>query len=631
MSPSSLSRQRWALLTLALALGLGVAARTARLFRSLPVGPDRAWWDERRRLSRPRRTGLARSSLYLPMRDGVEIAADVYLPRDLAPGARLPAVLRQTRYYRRMAFRAPFDRLIPDPYLGMIRRFVAAGYAWVAIDVRGTGASFGTRQLEWSPDEIRDAAEVMDWIVAQPWSDGQVAAVGISYEGTSAEMAATTRHPALKAVSPRFSHFDAYTDIGFPGGIWMSKFGEAWPRANHALDSGHPEEVLGRAGRLLGPRVAPVDDDPSGARVAAAIRDHAANYDLSAITARLVYRDDASDSLLAAESISPYPRAADIEATGIPVYGFSGWYDAGNTRGAVSRYLTLENPGSRLTLGPWPHAGLAYKSPGSPPRRTGFDHVGELLRFLDHHLKVIDAGFSAEPPVHYYTTGEERWHASADWPPPAEVVAHFFGESGGLSREAPASTCHDVYRVDPGVGAGENARWDSMYKLSVADYPDRAEADRKLLTYTSPPLEADVEVTGHPVARLFVESTATDGQFFVYLEDVSADGRVGYVGEGLLRGIHRKVSDEPPYQTPVPYHSCLRADAQPLVPGEVAELVIDLLPISHLFQKGHRIRIALAGADRDHCEPLPGPAPTLKVYRGGDRASRVDLPVVSRT
>ena len=626
MSPKSLLRQRWAFVALALTLGLGVAARSRRMLRSVPVGPDRAWWDQHRRLPPPRRVQLARTSIYLTMRDGVRIAADVYLPSDLPTGARIPAVLRQTRYYRRMAFRPPFSRLVSDPYLGMIRRFVGAGYAWVTIDVRGTGASFGTRQQEWSPDEVRDAAEVVDWIVAQPWSDGQVAAVGISYEGTSAELVATTRHPALKAISPRFSHFDVYTDIGFPGGILMSKFGEMWPRANHALDSGHAEELLGRVGRLLGARVAPVDDDPTGARVTAAIREHATNYDLTAIAARLVYRDDVN---LTAEATSPFPRAADIEATGIPVYGFSGWYDGGNTRGAVSRYLTLSNPGSRLTLGPWPHAGLAYLAPLAPPRRTGFDHVGEVLRFLDYHLKGVDTGIVAEPPVHYYTTGEETWKASAAWPPPAGLIPHYFTESGGLSRESPASASHDTYLVDPTVGTGDNSRWDSMYRIS-GGYLDRAEVDRRLLTYTSAPLEADVEVTGHPVATLYVESTATDGQFFVYLEDVTPDGQVGYVGEGLLRGIHRKVSDDPPYRTPVPYHSYLRKDALPLVPGEVAELVIDLLPISHLFREGHRIRIALAGADHDHCEPLPGDPPTLKVYRGGDRASRVNLPVVRR-
>ncbi len=630
MPPRSILRQRWTLLALALTLGLGAAARRTRTRRGAPLGPDRAWWDNRPRLPRPRRTRYTRTSHYLTMRDGVQIAADVYLPADLQPGAKVPTVLRQTRYYRRFTFRPPFNRLIPaDPYLGMIRPFIRAGYAWVAIDARGSGASTGTREQEWSPDEVRDGAEVMDWIVAQPWSDGQVAAVGISYEGTAAELAGTTRHPALKAISPRFSHFDVYADLGFPGGIWMRKLAEVWPRGNKALDNGHAEEVVGRVGRLVSPRVAPVDDDPTGARAAAAIREHAANYDLAAVTLGLTYRDDKVDSGLTEASMSPYPQAADVEAAGIPVYGFSGWYDGGNTRGAVSRYLTLKNPGSRLILGPWPHAGLTYLAPLVPPRRTGFDHVGELLRFLDYHLRGVDTGIAAEPPVHYYTTGEDRWKAAASWPPPADLIPHYFAESGRLAREAPTETCHDAYRVDPTIGSGDSARWDSIYKLTC-DYPDRAEIDQRLLTYTSPTLESDVEVTGHPIATLYVESTATDGQFFVYLEDVAPDGRVGYVTEGLLRGIHRKLSDDPPYKTPVPYHSYLRASAEPLVPGEVAELVIDLLPISHLFLRGHRIRIALAGADRDHCEPLPGDPPTLKVYRGGSQASRVDLPVVRR-
>jgi len=164
------------------------------------------------------------------------------------------------------------------------------------------------------------------------------------------------------------------------------------------------------------------------------------------------------------------------------------------------------------------------------------------------------------------------------------------------------------------------------------NYPDRAQTDQKLLVYDSPPLERDLEVTGHPVATLYLTTTADDGLFIAYLEDVGEDGSVTYVTEGVLRGIHRKLSHEaPPYPLAVPYHSFERKDGRPMVPGEVAELVFDLLPTSYLFERGHRVRIALAGADRDHFALIPSEEPpTWTVLRDAAHPSHVSLPVASR-
>jgi putative CocE/NonD family hydrolase len=162
-------------------------------------------------------------------------------------------------------------------------------------------------------------------------------------------------------------------------------------------------------------------------------------------------------------------------------------------------------------------------------------------------------------------------------------------------------------------------------------YPDRSAQDAKLLTYTSAVLDNPLEVTGHPVVTLFVSSTASDGAFFVYLEDVDARGRVAHVTEGQLRALHRRLSNaSPPYRQVVPYRTFTRRDASPLVAGEIAELVVDLLPTSFLFRAGHRIRIAVAGADSSHFAVLPGAPPTVRVHRSRLHASRIDLPVISR-
>jgi len=140
-----------------------------------------------------------------------------------------------------------------------------------------------------------------------------------------------------------------------------------------------------------------------------------------------------------------------------------------------------------------------------------------------------------------------------------------------------------------------------------------------------------MEVTGHPVVTLFVTSTATDGQVFVYLEEVDEASRVRYVTEGQLRALHRKLSTgRPPYKTVVPYRTFLRRDAKPLVAGQITQLTFDLFPTSYLFRKGRRVRIAIAGADKDHFDPLAGPPPTVQFYRGGAYCSRIDLPLIPR-
>ena len=153
--------------------------------------------------------------------------------------------------------------------------------------------------------------------------------------------------------------------------------------------------------------------------------------------------------------------------------------------------------------------------------------------------------------------------------------------------------------------------------------------DAKMLTYTSAPLAADLQLAGTPVVSLWVASDHDDGAFFVYLEDVDADGRSRYVTEGGLRAIHRKLSKNPDFEQTSPFHSYARSDALPLVPGEVAELRFQLHPTSVLLRRGHRLRLAIAGADADMFDRVPAKGkPTIRLHRARMRASFVELPVV---
>ncbi|MGH8250029.1 MAG: CocE/NonD family hydrolase [Steroidobacteraceae bacterium] len=569
---------------------------------------------------------VQRSSVYLAMRDGVRIAADLYLPRGFET-RHLPALLHQTRYFRRTELRWPY-RLLFDRIRADVRRFVTSGYAYVYVDVRGSGASFGSRTQEWSDDEIRDGGEIVDWIIRQPWSSGSVGATGISYDGTAAEMLLANQHPAVKACAPRFSLLDAYDDIGFPGGLRHTWFIEKWASYNDALDRNALAEKLQGFPRRIIKGVAPVDGHE--ALLAGAIREHADNYALGSFIASITYRDDSGAGGLTMQRMSTYARP-EIPQSGVPIYSYSGWYDGAYNRAAAARFLTYRIPGSRLILGPWDHGGRQNISPNNAAGTPIFDHEGELLRFFDFHLKGIDNGFAQERPVRYFTMGAETWRESDTWPPAAETRTLHFADDRGLADAKPAADeAWDEYTVDLGATSGSGSRWRSYFNPDRVPigYPDRAQQDQKLLAYTSTPMAEDSEITGYPTIAIWIASSAADGQFFAYLEDVSPDGRITYITEGLIRGLHRAVNPAG-YWHPDPSHSFRREDSRALEEWEPEEISFVLLPTSFLVRKGHAIRVALAGTDRDQFEPLPGDAPVWRVYRDTNHPSRISLPIVA--
>ena len=172
------------------------------------------------------------------MRDGVKIAIDVNLPRDPPAGARIPAVLIMARYWRSFEMRISQPGKVPmGPRPAIADFLVNHGYAVVTVDARGTGASFGTWQYPFSPEEIADYGQVVTWVTRQPWSDGTVGAVGFSYKGTTAELLTTTHPHAVKAVVPQELEFDLYTDTCLPGGILNACFMKLWDDTNHQLDA----------------------------------------------------------------------------------------------------------------------------------------------------------------------------------------------------------------------------------------------------------------------------------------------------------------------------------------------------------------------------------------------------------
>jgi putative CocE/NonD family hydrolase len=153
--------------------------------------------------------------------------------------------------------------------------------------------------------------------------------------------------------------------------------------------------------------------------------------------------------------------------------------------------------------------------------------------------------------------------------------------------------------------------------------------DAKALTYTTPPLEKPVQVTGHPVIRVWLKSDAPDLDMFAYLEEVDGSRNSTYITEGNLRASHRTLGQAPYDNLGLPYHRHYKSDLAPIPAGEPVELVFDLLPTSYVFRAGHRIRIAITCADADNFEtPVLDPPPKLHLLRDSNHPSCIHLPVV---
>ena len=508
------------------------------------------------------------------------------------------------------------------------------GYAVVAGDSRGTGASTGKWPHHRSREETLDFGEVVDWIVAQPWSNGIVGAIGTSYSANTADWVAQNTRAAVKAIIPRFPDSDPYTDLYLPGGIWHVAFGKKW--SDRVKAQGLNEKRTGPDGIPRG--VKPVDADRNGLMLEAAIR---ARRDVPPFYdgfIQLTYRDDVSDLWgLSFSDWSIQNQRGAMERSRTAMYAWGGWFDAGTQAGVLRRFMTWSNV-QRAIIGPWSHGGRHHASPYLPsdtPTDPDADtQAMESVCYFDHYLKGIDHGIPDKQLI-YYTIREEKWKTTDVWPPIGTTNQRWYmAEGNALSRTAPTATSGaDRYVVDFEATTGLTNRWQTQSGGGDVIYPDRTEADRGLLTYTTPPLNQDLEVTGYPVVSLHVTSTTTDGAFFAYLEDVGPSDRVTYLTEGHLRALHRKVSrDPPPYIEPVPYHSFDRKDGESLMPGAPAELTFGLLPISALIRRGHRIRIAIAGADKDTFARIPaeGPPPVTELARARLRASFVDLPAIER-
>ena len=471
-----------------------------------------------------------RSSSHVAMPDGTKLAVRVILPTRVASGSRIPAVAEMTRYTtwykRKFLYNLMINLGLEDVSKEPVRRFVSAGYAFVAVDARGSGASFGTRPMECSREEVADWGPIVDWIDSQPWSSGRVASYGVSYSANTAELAAASGRTGLAAVLSLYADFDVPGQNAMPGGIANRSVAE-WSSGNIAEDRGIVADNPAVAG------VAPVDGD-RGSRLLKAAQAGHRTADLGAVLNRITYFDEEIAPGYDANSLSPYSYREAIGKGATPLYVRVGWMDAGTANGAIERFLSYPNP-QVLVIGPRSHGGWHFYDPftessAGTPELDKAQSDG-MIAFLDPLLKSVPNAAGALTPaagkvIRYYTFGEGAWKTTATWPVPGFTTRTFFADAGGrLSGKAPAvASAADHYDVDFSATTGSTNRWHTNYGGGRVDYPDRAMSDRGLVTYTTEPLARDTEITGLPVATLEIQSSATDGAFFVYLEDVAPDG-----------------------------------------------------------------------------------------------------------
>jgi len=556
-------------------------------------------------------------SVYIPTRDGTRLAADITIPANngVAADERFPVLWTYTRYHRRWGETPNIDRNVVG------QEIVKHGYVRVVVNVRGGGASFGRFQGLFSAVETRDAWDVMEWLSTQDFSDGKLGMMGLSYMGITQYMAASTGHPALKAIMPQLGYFEFYDAIR-RGGILRDDQVSNWAKGTQYLDKEKPP--------------VPVDADTDGSLAAQAVKEHETNFDPVAPLAAAEFRDSTAPEF---DWVTDMPSRVwdNIVASGIPIYHVGAWHDAYTTDTLL---MDANYPGpDKLMMGPWAHG------PQSDAEREEYGRVmlAETLRWYDYWLKGIDTGIMDGPHINIAINDTPRqtwtWRALSELPGDDARVDRFLSDAPAddtpelpadfrLAVEKPESAATEDYKVDMETTTGTKTRWDSNFG-GEADYPDMTANDKRSLAFTSAPLEEDTTIVGVPIATVYLASTTPDADVYVLLEEVDASGYSIYASEGMLKASLRKEST-PPWDDNLglPWNRAYEEDQQPLVPGEIVELRIALQPLAHLFNQGNRIRISIMGADKDNTEAPPYPDATLSIGVGDGQASQVSLPIL---
>ena len=548
--------------------------------------------------------------LRVPMRDGIELAADIYRGRDEKPRPALVALSPYGKELQALALTMPPQRR-PSPMwdgcieAGDIARVVDEGYVHVIGDLRGSGASEGEHIGNYNAGGVslgQDAYDFIEWVAAQPWCDGNVGMIGISYFGSMQVLAAAERPPHLKAIFVSGGHFDFYETTYHGGVMW---FMPRAAREGRGGDSGwaFTDRVKSRmletfSAEEIGEKVAKrlADPDiqawPNLVHLLHYPTNHEAWFDI-------VMNELDSEWY---EERNPINLARNID---IPVYlqidQGRGW----TMDGTIELFDALKGP-KKLDIGPYPPM----------QSRPFIEEHDKMFRWYDHWIKGIDNGVMDEPAVRVFVEGSRQHVEGAEWPPKAVDYRPLY-----LRPRRKLS-------LEPELMGTEHAAPDGFFQAPLT-VTDKVE----IINWSTEPFEKPTELMGTGAAHIFASIDQDDSNFILRLWDVAPGGSRQLVTTGFLKASHRELDDRSTEGNP--FHPHTRT--QPVVPGEINEYVIRLYPFATTFRPGHRLECelscdepltdahnALLPPDAFHL-PVGRPV-THKIYRDAEYPSRLVLP-----
>jgi putative CocE/NonD family hydrolase len=537
--------------------------------------------------------------VFIPMRDGVRLAANVYLP---AETKRLPAILERTPYGKG-------SEITPN-----FQAFVDRGYAVVVQDVRGRYESEGVfHPLHQEPN---DGDDTLNWIARQPWCDGKIGMIGGSYRGIVQWKVALLNNPHLKAIFPIVSGYDDYRDRFYStgGAIKLAQRLE-WMAENMKTPGYHPD--FSRYVLHLPLRTSDV-----------------------AATGRT---SEMFQEALAHPAFDSFWRAIStreqIPRVRIPVFSVGGWYD-NFVESDLEAYAALRKTSglNRIVIGPWPH-NMSYRFEGvdfGPASQIPIR--GMQLEWFDQWLMGKDTKLVSQPPVKVFVMGANKWMDTHEWPPEdvrpkvfylaGSGRANTLSGDGALAEKPPRRGAPDRYVFDPydpvptrGGAVCCNPKvfpWGPMDQRPV-------EQRRDVLVYTTKPLKQDLEVIGPVQVVLYVATSARDTDFTAKLVDVFPNGVARNLTDGILRLRYRNSLEKPELARE----------------GQTYCVTVDAGVTSNVFLKGHRIRLEVSSSNfpRFDRNPNTGGVPgtdaklmkaSQTVYHGREYPSRLVLLVMPR-
>src|SRR5450631_1765014 len=551
----------------------------------------------------------------IPMRDGVALRADVLRP---AVAGRFPVLV----------YRTPYGKDAAQQEYATFRHAVERGYAVVIVDVRGRYKSDG----EFRPyqNEGRDGYDTIEWAARQPWSNGAVGTFGLSYPGAVQWLAAVENPPHLKAMVPAMT-FSTAQNFFYAGGLWDMSWME-WIWDNIAPD-------IRTKRNLAGPKTYD-EAEAAWTQVAPKMLNTLPLDQLEELRGVAPYYYE----WLAHPFDDPWWDWCELRnkygRVHAAVLNLSGWYDDNygpegattNFNGLVKSRIGQTSSNTHLLLGPWVHGventGKLLSGEREFPPSAAIDYDEVVLRWMDRYLRGTDNAVDREKPVRYFVMGSNEWREAATWPPPATAIAFYLTPEPGRKTGSLTMSKPEAKRRFMTFVADPNDPVVNEYGTSGAhDYRKLAQRS-DVLTFDTPPLERDVEVTGPIQAHIYLSCECRDLDLWVRLLDTAPDGTAFNLmspGLDVQRASYRDLPRGPMW----------------LTPKQIYRIDLNNLITSNSFLAGHRIRVQISASffpnfsrnlqnGKSEVTSADAQKAAIAVYSDSQHASRVVLPVIGR-